>query len=37
MFIVLPLSMEAYYVLMGVIFFYAAVFFLSSLWLSRKL
>ena len=37
LFIVLPLSMEAYYALTGVIFFYAAVFFLSSLWLSRKL
>ena len=37
LFIVLPLSMEAYYALMGVVFFYAAVFFLSSLWLSRKL
>ena len=37
LFIVLPLSMEAYYALTGVVFFYAAVFFLSSLWLSRKL
>ena len=37
LFVVLPLSMEAYYALVGVIFFYTAVFFLSSLWLSRKL
>ena len=37
LFIVLPLSMEAYYALVGVIFFYTAVFFLSSLWLSKKL
>ena len=37
LFIVLPLSMEAYYALTGVVFFYATVFFLSSLWLSRKL
>ena len=37
LFVVLPLSMEAYYALTGVVFFYAAVFFLSSLWLSRKL
>ena len=37
LFIVLPLSMDAYYALTGVVFFYAAVFFLSSLWLSRKL
>ena len=37
LFVVLPLSMEAYYALTGVVFFYATVFFLSSLWLSRKL
>ena len=37
LFVVLPLSMEAYYALTGVVFFYTAVFFLSSLWLSRKL
>ena len=37
LFIVLPLSMEAYYALTGVVFFYTAVFFLSSLWLSKKL
>lgn len=37
LFIVLPLSMEAYYALIGVVFFYTAVFFLSSLWLSKKL
>ena len=37
LFIVLPLSMEAYYALIGVIFFYTAVFLLSSLWLSKKL
>ncbi len=37
LFIVLPLSMEAYYALAGVVFFYTAVFFLSSLWLSKKL
>ena len=37
LFIVLPLSMEAYYALMGVILCYAAIFFLSSLWLSKKL
>lgn len=37
LFIVLPLSMEAYYALIGVVFFYAAAFFLSSLWLSKKL
>ena len=37
LFIVLPLSMEAYYALIGVVFFYTAVFFLSNLWLSKKL
>ena len=37
LFVVLPLSMEAYYALIGVVFFYTAVFFLSSLWLSKKL
>ena len=37
LFIVLPLSMEAYYALIGVVFCYTAVFFLSSLWLSKKL
>ena len=37
LFIVLPLSMEAYYALTGVILCYAAIFFLSSLWLSKKL
>ena len=37
LFIVLPLSMEAYYALIGVVFLYAAIFFLSSLWLSKKL
>ena len=37
LFIVLPLCMEAYYALMGVVFFYTAVFFLSNLWLSKKL
>ena len=37
LFIVLPLSMEAYYALMGVILCYAAIFFLSSLWLSKRL
>ena len=37
LFIVLPLSMEAYYALIGVALFYAAVFFLSSRWLSKKL
>ena len=37
LFIVLPLSMEAYYALIGVVLFYTAIFFLSSLWLSKKL
>lgn len=37
LFIVLPLCMEAYYALIGVVFFYTAVFFLSNLWLSKKL
>ena len=37
LFIVLPLNMDAYYALMGVVFFYAAVFFLSSRWLSKRL
>ena len=37
LFVVLPLSREAYYALLGVILLYTALFFLSALWLSRKL
>ena len=37
LFIVLPLSTEAYYALIWVVLCYAAALFLSSLWLSKKL
>ena len=37
LFIVLPLSREAYYALIGVVLCYAVALFLSSLWLSKKL
>lgn len=37
LFVVLPLSMDAFETLTIMIFFYAACFFLSNLWLSKKL
>ncbi|MCI8422953.1 MAG: hypothetical protein HFF50_05415 [Lawsonibacter sp.] len=37
LFVVLPLNMAAFYALFAVVVFYAAIFVLSSLWLSRRL
>ncbi len=37
LFVVLPLNTDVFYTLLAVVCFYSAAFFLSSLWLSRKL